>query len=74
MLAIRRRLTDYLAKATATGSLRCVVPEHAASLLLGALIADFQLRSLLGCASSRLALDRHVVEAVAMFMARYGVA
>jgi hypothetical protein len=48
-------------------------PDHAASLVLGAWIADLQLRSLLRFAPPRLAVDRHVAEAVAMFMARYVV-
>jgi hypothetical protein len=39
----------------------------------GAWIADLQLRSLLRFAPPRLAVDRHVAEAVAMFMARYVV-
>jgi AcrR family transcriptional regulator len=70
--AIRRRLTDYLVGATATGSLKCVDAEQAASLLLGALIADLQLRGLLGFAAPDESLTRHVAEAVAMFLARYG--
>jgi AcrR family transcriptional regulator len=53
-------------------SLRCADPDHAASLLLGSLIADVQLRSLLGFAPPDQDLTRHVEEAVAMFIARYG--
>lgn len=69
--AVKGRLTEYLANATATGSLKCVDPEHAASLLLGALIADLQLRSLLGVTLPDRDLNQHVAEAVAMFVARY---
>jgi TetR/AcrR family transcriptional repressor of mexJK operon len=68
---VRIRLTDFLAGATARGSLKCADPGHAASLLLGALIADLQLRSLLGFSPQRESLTSHVAEAVAMFIARY---
>jgi AcrR family transcriptional regulator len=70
--AIKRRLTAYLVAATATGTLHCTDPDHAASLLLGALIADLQLRSLLNLHPACDDLPRHVAEAVAMFVARYG--
>jgi AcrR family transcriptional regulator len=71
--AVRRRLTDYLARATSRGALQCLDPDHAAALLLGALIADLQFRSLLGFASPAENLTHHVAETVAMFIARYGV-
>jgi hypothetical protein len=70
--AVRRRLTDYLASAAEDGFVNCADPGHAASLLLGALIADLQLRSLLGFAPPGDELTCHVAEAVAMFIARYG--
>ena len=68
---VKRSLARYLEAETAIGSLRCVDPEHAASLLLGALVADVQLRSLLGLSLPAEVLTRHVAEAVAMFIARY---
>jgi hypothetical protein len=70
--AVKIRLTGYLAGATAVGALTCADPEHAASLLLGALIADLQLRALLGASAPGDELAPHVAETVAMFLARYG--
>ncbi len=70
--AVRTRLTKYLAGAASNGSLKCADPEHAATLLLGALISDLQLRSLLGSGAPNQDLTGHVAEAVAMFLARYG--
>jgi len=70
--AVRNRMTNYLTAAAARGALRCPDPDHAAALLLGALISDLQLRSLLGSGAPDRELAVHVAEAVAMFMARYG--
>ena len=70
--AVRGRLTDYLTGAAARGALDCADPDHAAALLLGALISDLQLRALLESGAPGRDLTGHVAEAVAMFMARYG--
>jgi hypothetical protein len=70
--AVRRRLADYLVGATRMGWLECADPGQAASLLRGALVADLQLRSLLGSAPPHEEVTRHVAEAVAVFIARYG--
>jgi AcrR family transcriptional regulator len=69
---VKARLADYLRTETANGALNCGDPSHAAALLLGSLIADLQLRALLGQELGSSDLHQHVAEAVAMFLTRYG--
>jgi TetR/AcrR family transcriptional regulator, mexJK operon transcriptional repressor len=70
-----RRLAGYLAGATERGELRCEDPEGAASLFLGAVVAQYHLHMLVQPNWKRPAereIRTHVRSAVAMFLAMYG--
>jgi TetR/AcrR family transcriptional regulator, mexJK operon transcriptional repressor len=70
------RLTQYLAAASAKGDLNCDDPAVAARLFLGAVISQFHLCRLVQSTwkpPTQKEIARHVEEAVAMFLARYGV-
>lgn len=70
-----RRLTRYLAAATARGELACDDPALAARLFLGAIISQFHLRRLIQSnwkPPSDAEIIRHAEAATAMFLARYG--
>jgi AefR-like transcriptional repressor, C-terminal domain len=66
---------SYLRQTTRPGDLSCPVPEFAAKLFLGAIVADYQLLGLLapGLESFEAGNMRaHVKEAVELFLASYG--
>ncbi|VFU09656.1 Transcriptional regulator, TetR family [Methylocella tundrae] len=71
---VLNRITGYLEAATKRGELRCADADLAARLFLGAVIAHHQCLSLVGGAVfSDTQRSSHAKEAVALFMARYGV-
>jgi hypothetical protein len=69
-------LTEYFRRATTEGRLRCRNPELAAALFSSAAFGEGFERALIGLAGHdwypRKA-KAHIKEAVAMFLARYGV-
>jgi TetR/AcrR family transcriptional regulator, mexJK operon transcriptional repressor len=72
---VQGKLVSYLRQATRRGDLSCPVPEFAAKLFLGAIVADYQLLGLLapGLESFEAGNMRaHVKEAVELFLASYG--
>ncbi len=74
---ILRQLTAQIASAVETGQLNCPDPELAAKLFLGALSGTRHVYALIAPETDVLTeekIARHVNEAVAMFLARYGVA
>jgi TetR/AcrR family transcriptional repressor of mexJK operon len=65
----------YLACATRSGKLCCPVPELAAKLFIGSIVANYQILGLVAPhedAFSEEKMQVHVNEAVDMFLARYG--
>ena len=65
----------YLACATRSGMLCCPVPELAAKLFIGSIVANYQILGLVAPhedAFSEEKMQVHVNEAVDMFLARYG--
>lgn len=72
---IMRQLTAQIAKAAEAGQLVCPDPELAAKLFLGALSGKRHAYALISPETEVLTedmIERHVEEAVAMFLARYG--
>jgi AcrR family transcriptional regulator len=70
------QIAKYLAAATLCGTLRCPEPELAAKLFIGSIVANYQILGLVAPdddAFSNQKMQAHVTEAVAMFLARYGV-
>lgn len=68
-------LASYLAAATHRGELLCPHPELAAKLFLGAVVANHQILGLVAPDLEPLTAEKmraHVVEAVDLFLARYG--
>lgn len=73
---ILRQLTAQIACATDAGHLSCPDPAIAARLFLGALVGNRHMHALIApdtAAMTDETIARHVDEAVAMFLARYGV-
>jgi TetR/AcrR family transcriptional regulator, mexJK operon transcriptional repressor len=73
---ITKKLTNYLSTATEQGHLNCTDPALAAKLLLGAIVGSECLISLILPGPETMNEEevvRHVEEAVAMFLARFGV-
>lgn len=71
---VLNQITSYLKAATQRGELRCSDAELAARLFLGAVTAHHQCLSLIGQpAFSEAQWSAHAKEAVALFLARYGV-
>jgi hypothetical protein len=73
--ATLKRLTEYLRAATERSQLQCREPLRAARLFLGAVVYQHHLQCLIGgshTAISEAEISKHVREAVAMFLARYG--
>ncbi len=73
---ILRQLTAQITNAAETGQLNCPDPGLAAKLFLGALIGSRHVYALIAPETEVLTeekIARHVDEAVAMFLARYGV-
>lgn len=72
---VLHQLARYLAAATQCGKLSCAEPELAAKLFLGSVVANYQLLGLVfpdETALSDAKIRAHVIEAVNMFLARYG--
>ncbi len=71
----QNRLAAYLRDATGRGELRCEDSELAAKLFLGAVTANYRIKSLLNPAKRKpgdAELRRHVKAAVAMFISCFG--
>jgi TetR/AcrR family transcriptional regulator, mexJK operon transcriptional repressor len=76
-LQVVDQLTAQIASAVESGHLNCSDPVLAAKLFLGALVGNRHIQALIAPDIDMLTeekLERHVEEAVAMFLARYGVA
>jgi TetR/AcrR family transcriptional regulator, mexJK operon transcriptional repressor len=72
---VLRQLTAQIASAAEMKLLHCADPELAAKLFLGALVGNRHVHALIAPETMTEAeIDRHVHAAVAMFLARYGVA
>jgi TetR/AcrR family transcriptional repressor of mexJK operon len=70
-----KRLTQYLAEASARGELHCDEPETAARLFLGAVVSQFHLCRLVQSSwkpPTAREITRHVKAAVSMFLAQFG--
>jgi AcrR family transcriptional regulator len=68
------QLADYLKRAAGRGALRVRDPDLAARLFIGAVLAHHQILRLVMAASfSEAEVLAHAKEAVALFLARYGV-
>jgi TetR/AcrR family transcriptional repressor of mexJK operon len=70
-----KRLTQYLAEASARGELHCDEPETAARLFLGAVVSQFHLCRLVQSSwkpPTAREITRHVNAAVSMFLAQFG--
>ncbi len=73
---IKKRLTKYLEAATARAELRCADCTLAASIFLGAVVANYHTWALvfpLGQTLTKAQIKLHVGEVVAMFISRYAV-
>jgi TetR/AcrR family transcriptional regulator, mexJK operon transcriptional repressor len=74
---VMRQLTSYLASATQRKLLNCPDPPLATKLFLGAIISNRHMIALVAPdweVMSEEKIQRHVEAAVAMFLAKYGVA
>jgi AcrR family transcriptional regulator len=72
---VQEQLTAYLAALTSRGILACGDPALACRLFLGAVIADHHALALItGNSADEEAIQMHVRQAVAMFLARYSAA
>ena len=73
---VLREVTAQIASAAEAGHLNCPDPELAAKLFLGALVGNRHIYALIAPDAdlwTEEKIERHVGEAVAMFLARYGV-
>jgi AcrR family transcriptional regulator len=73
--ATQDRLTAYLREATGRGELRCLNPEQAAKLFLGAVTANYRVMSLINPMKTKVGdaeIADHVRTAVDMFLSYYG--
>jgi TetR/AcrR family transcriptional regulator, mexJK operon transcriptional repressor len=74
---ILRQLSHYLERATRQASLNCPDPELAARLFLGSVVGNRHIMLLVAPGFETITeakIHRHVEEAVAMFLAKYGTA
>ncbi len=72
---VHRELSRYLDRAARRGELRCPVPELAAKLFLGAIVANHQILGLIAPDFEPFngkKMCAHIEEAVELFLARYG--